>query len=172
VSLLGIPETEALKKLHAANSIELDELRSANSQLVDTNKNLHMKLDEQISLLNCTLMKLSNSRDKLDESESKELKETLEMLKAAMETRERGDAGVKALREQVAMQEAKIAEGNSVIASHEKVTYQLIGRFFSLAASLPLPAQKARKPLKSQKPLTSRPPLSTILNVFKPRRKH
>lgn len=142
MSLLGEPEAQALAKLEAANATEVADLRKENSQILDQHRELIFSLDEQKSLVNKTLIKLSKHQDELEENQGSELHETLELLKAAA-TKGSGHDGTdqQAMKQRLEKQDEELTKGRRRIADQSKVLRRAVRRFVSFLHPTPvLPA--------------------------------
>ncbi|KAI9823317.1 MAG: hypothetical protein M1832_002541 [Thelocarpon impressellum] len=96
LSMIGKDRVAALAELKQANSTEVEEVRQENKQVSSRNQELVVDLDQQRSLLNRVLLKLSDQKDRLHETElsSGDLKATLDVLKAESRGRQEGSTEV------------------------------------------------------------------------------
>ena len=96
VGLVDKDKMVALEELKQANSAEVDEVRRDIKETAARNNELVADLDEQKSLVSRVLLKLSDSKDKLHDTEmtSGGLKATLDALQAESRGRREGGAEV------------------------------------------------------------------------------
>ncbi|KAI9844517.1 MAG: hypothetical protein M1838_002165 [Thelocarpon superellum] len=105
LSMIGKDELEALAKLKEANSGEVIQLRAEKMQVSSRNDELSFNLDQQKSLLDRTLLKLSQQLHETQVS-SGDLKSTMDLLNAANKTRD--DNGKEELEKRVLEQQQQL----------------------------------------------------------------
>ena len=118
MSLVGKDETEALQKLKQASLAEVEEMHQENGRLQSQNHDLVFNLDQQKSLLDRTLIGLSEQLDETKVS-SGDLKSTLDMLNAATKGRHAGAQGE--LEQRLSKQQDELQADKEKLASHAEV---------------------------------------------------
>ena len=144
VSMVDKDKIDALTELKQANSTEVVELRHEHKAMSSRNEQLAKDLDEQKSLLNRTLLKLSDQKDRLHETQlsSGDLKATLDVLNAANKGREEGSKDV--LEQRIAQLQETVDSNKEALTKRTEVLYPLVDKVTSTFAA-PIPAAPNRR---------------------------